>query len=35
MSYCGKLNLTGINMDYLRKIQYEKSWAWWLNQIGK
>ena len=34
MQYCGRVNLTPTDLDYIQKIYAEKSWAWWLNHIG-
>ncbi|CAF1465495.1 unnamed protein product [Adineta ricciae] len=34
MLYCGKINRTDIQYDYLQKIYLEKGWAWWVNHIG-
>ncbi|CAF1296090.1 unnamed protein product [Adineta steineri] len=34
MLYCGKINRTNLQIDYLQKIYFEKSWAWWLNHMG-
>ena len=35
MTYSNKSNLTNTDWDFLQKLYLEKSWAWWLNHIGK
>jgi hypothetical protein len=35
MSHCAKNNLTQTDFEYLHKLEFEKSWAWWLNHAGK
>ncbi|UJR10304.1 hypothetical protein I4U23_014510 [Adineta vaga] len=34
MLYCGTINRTDVQFDYIQKIYLEKSWAWWANHIG-
>jgi hypothetical protein len=35
MSNCKGMNFTGIDAYYANKIQSgDKSWAWWLNNLG-
>jgi hypothetical protein len=35
MRYCSGINLTDTDLFYYQKLYFEKSWAWWLNHIGK
>ena len=35
MELCQGVNLTEIDFKYLRILHIDRSWAWWLNQIGK
>ena len=35
MPYCAPINLTNTDLNYLRKIYFEKSWTWWVNHIGE
>ncbi|CAF4253123.1 unnamed protein product, partial [Rotaria magnacalcarata] len=35
MPFCAGINLTSTDLDYYQKIYFQKSWAWWVNHIGK
>ncbi len=35
MPYCAGVNLSNTDLDYYQKIYFQKSWAWWVNHIGK
>jgi hypothetical protein len=35
MPICAGVNFTDADLAYYRKIQSEKSWAWWVNILGK
>jgi hypothetical protein len=35
MPFCAGVNLSSTDLDYYQKTYFQKSWAWWLNHIGK
>lgn len=35
MPYCAGVNLTETDVYYHQKIYGQKSWAWWLNHLGR
>lgn len=35
MFYCSKSNQSDIQGELLQMIHAEKSWAWWVNHVGK
>ena len=35
MPICAGVNFTDRDLYYYGKMQHEKSWAWWLNNLGR
>ena len=35
MPICAGVNFTDLDLYYYGKMQHEKSWAWWLNNLGR
>ena len=35
MAYCDRANLTATELSYILKIYSGKTWAWWVNHIGR